>query len=367
MKKTLVLFAVCVLTSLHAYAQWSTVKYEHYYYECYGEVDLKGATFTILPADESIAPDNPKFMWYAQQTAPWVMLRGANYVTSVDEAELVLLLDYGIGETTPRVYNKPIWGRTGVISSTSTVRGNKISTTYTPSYGVTGYQQNMVNQYRKHIEMYLYDANTSNGMTLLWQAAIEMVGASSNLQSMFPAMLYKLGKEGWVGRQHSSGDKQSLFDWDWDSVYNLMLPYATRAIADNYVPWRKLWMPMSDPMTISTYDMQKKKDCYIIPSAIVQTDAFARVYFYVLCPDEPKWKISDLSNLYILLPDGKKYYAKAAQGLKKGKTLSGLRQRTFTVDFEPLPEEMQYGVRYLSIREEKKNKLIQGWVLMLEQ
>ena len=353
------LFITMLLSSMHICA----VQWERFHYESYGKVDLRGASFTILPADEAISANDPRFQWFAKQAAPYLMLRGANYVPSVENAELVLLLDFGIGETTPRVYNQPVWGRTGISSSSTTIRGNKISTTYTPSWGVIGYQQSMVNQYRKHIEMYLYDANTSEGMSLLWQASIELVGASSNLQTVFPAMMYGMARNGVMCGEANGG--VSIYDYDWNPTYNVFLGYSSQAIDQNFVPWRFLWREQTE-LSKATLQKQEAKQCVIFPRAIIQTSRVATVFFQVLSVGAPSWKISDLSNFYIEY-EGQKYYAKEANGLKKGKSLGDYNQRTFSVTFEPLPEEVQYGGRNIAIKEEKKGKIIQGWDLYIEQ
>lgn len=357
-------FALSFLFLLSFCGTLSAVTWERYHYESYGSVDLTGATIAILPADESIVATDPRFVWYAQQTVPYFELFGAEYVTNVDEAELVLLLDFGIGETTPRVYNTPIWGRTGISSSSTTIRGNKINTTYTPSYGVIGYQQNSINQYRKHIEMYLYDANTENGMSMLWQGAIELVGSTSNLQNVYSAMLCKMAMNAGLIKASNSGN-MSLFDYNCNTQNNLFLAYASKAIAEDYVSWRYLWR-YPTTLTQNTFNRQKEKQSVVLPKAIVPGNKLTRIYFDILSIDKPTWKLSDLSNIYIEYR-GKRYSAQNTWGLKKNKSIAEYGQRTFAIDFEPLPETFHYGPQDIRVIEEKKGKVLQGWDLKIEQ
>lgn len=357
-------FVFFFLFLLPIYSTVSAVTWESYHYESYGEVNLVGATLVILPADESISATDPRFVWYAQQTAPYFELFGAEYVTNVEEAELVLLLDFGIGESTPRVYNTPIWGSTGISSSTTTIRGNKINTTYNPSWGVVGYRQNSVNQYRKHIEMYLYDANTENGMSMLWQGAIELIGGTSNLQNVFSVMLCKMALNAGLIKASNSGN-MSLFDYNCNPNYNLFLGYASKAITEDYVPWRYLWR-YSTQLNNITFNKQKEKRCVILPKAIVPSNKLTRIYFEILSIDKPTWKLSDLSNIYIEYR-GKRYSAQNTWGLKKNKSIAEYGQRTFAIDFEPLPEAFHYGSQDIKIIEEKKGKILQGWDLNVQQ
>ena len=358
-------FILSFLFLLPIFSTASAVTWENYHYESYGEVNLAGATMAILPADESISATDPRFLWYAQQTAPYFELFGAEYVTNIEEAELVLLLDFGVGETTPRVYNQPIWGRTGISSSTTTIRGNKINTTYFPSWGVIGYRQNSVNQYRKHIEMYLYDGNTENGLSMLWQGAIELIGGTSNLQSVYPAMLCDMALSTGLIKASNSGSDMGIFDYECNPNFNLFIAYSSKAIAENYVPWRYLWR-YSTQLSNNTFNKQKEKQCIVLPTAIVPSKKLTRIYFRILSIGKPTWKLSDLSNIYLEY-GGKKYAAQNTWGLKKNKSIAEYGQRTFAIDFEPLPEAFLYGPQDLRIIEEKKGKILQGWDLNVKQ
>lgn len=362
MKRLLILFMTCVL-NIYMFG----ASFEQGRYESYGEVDLRGTTFTILPADESISANDPKFQWFAQQTAPYFILNGANYVTNVNDADLVLLLDYGIGETTPRMYNKPIWGQTGIRSSTSTFKGNRIKTTYTPSMGVVGYQQGTINQYRKHIELYLYNADTTEGMSLLWQLNMELIGESQDLQKMFPAMLYKFSVPSTEMMCRQANNTLYVFDYDWNVNYNCFLDYSRVAISRNLLEWRGLYIKWNN-MSIRTYKQQEAKKCVIFPKAIISNNNRTRVYFYVMTMEDTfrKWKLSNLSNLYIEYNE-KRYQALESWGLKKRKKIINSNYRTFFVEFERLPEEINYGPRELSIIEERDGKILQGWTLDIIQ
>ncbi|SVD14279.1 uncharacterized protein METZ01_LOCUS367133 [marine metagenome] len=91
-------------------------------------------------------------------------------VNSEAPARLTALLNYGIndGQTVTESYSVPIWGQTGVGSSTTTgsinMYGNYGSysgtTFYTPTYGITGFTSGTTTstQYNRAVHLDIFDS-----------------------------------------------------------------------------------------------------------------------------------------------------------------------------------------------------------------
>ena len=128
-------------------------------------------------------------------------------MTRVDEfksAELAVFLSYGIGdpEKSEYSYSLPVWGQTGVSSSYTSgsvnVYGNSGTysgtTTYTPSYGVTGYQniQGSNTTFTRHAFLTAYDLEEyrrTEKEKIIWDTRIASTGSSGDLRLVFPIMI----------------------------------------------------------------------------------------------------------------------------------------------------------------------------------
>jgi hypothetical protein len=117
---------------------------------------------------------------------------------------VAIVLSYGIGdpETTQYSYSLPVWGQTGVSSArtygTATTYGNTSyysgSTTYTPSYGVTGYTSHVGAQttYFRHALITGYDLKAfkeTEKQVQLWRTTVTSTGSSGDLRRVFPVLI----------------------------------------------------------------------------------------------------------------------------------------------------------------------------------
>lgn len=102
-------------------------------------------TFMIDTPNRAIDKGSLEFQAVADAIATSLAARGYKRVELAAEPQILVLADYSISDPIPVAssYTIPIWGQTGVSASSTygTFYGNSYSaqTTYTPTYGVTGY------------------------------------------------------------------------------------------------------------------------------------------------------------------------------------------------------------------------------------
>ncbi|MFC0141574.1 hypothetical protein ACFFJN_16550 [Erwinia mallotivora] len=122
-----------------------------------------GKKYVVVPASESLEQEDPLlYSHLAQQVKSRLTEMGYSPVDNVKQAEQVILLDYRRSGAMSKTENivMPVWGQNGI--SSATTQGNvstgtthylggstsrsaySETTTYTPSYGVTGYQNALV-------------------------------------------------------------------------------------------------------------------------------------------------------------------------------------------------------------------------------
>ena len=161
-------------------------------------------SYILFPGNEGVTKDDLQYQEYAAQVSR--VLASHDFVPAPipSKADVAIALTYGIGDpkTQQYSYSLPIFGQTGVASSTtygtaSTYGGQTTytgTTSYTPSYGVTGSSQQTVSvtQYSRFIELTAYDLKIfqiSNKQVELWKTTIASTGTSGDLRRVFPAMI----------------------------------------------------------------------------------------------------------------------------------------------------------------------------------
>jgi hypothetical protein len=161
-------------------------------------------TYLLIPGNEGVTWDDLQFQEYATYLMRVLNAQGYVLAKSADEADLAIILSYGIGDPQTHQYsfNLPTWGQTGVSSAntygTATTYGNTTSvnatTTYTPTYGVTGY--NTYTGTRTTFFRYAlitgYDFEKykeTEQQTQLWQTTITSTGSSGDLRRVFPILI----------------------------------------------------------------------------------------------------------------------------------------------------------------------------------
>ena len=186
MRKSFTLFLICMITQLLGASYYVDV-------QTYGKCSLEGKTFFLMSSDGSAATDL-EFKHYSKYVASYLIFNGGSETTQFEDADLCIFVGYGIGESRPLVRNHPIYGNDGVASvSTSTDVFGTTHSYVTPSVGVVGYTQSQTDQYRRYIDIYIYDNQSfvkDMEPEMLWKANIESIGYKNDLKALFPYMMY---------------------------------------------------------------------------------------------------------------------------------------------------------------------------------
>ncbi len=174
----------------------------------------------ILPSSEETSSDDLQFKEYASYLAKALVFKGYKVTNKKSKADLIVFLDYGIGDPVEytQTYSEPVYGQTGVASSTTTSDGfGNFYTTYQPSYGVVGTetQSHTEGIFTRYISVQAYKVINRNkkikssgdpGLDALanvenendpsvkkpkqiWKTTIVSAGPSGDLRYVFPIML----------------------------------------------------------------------------------------------------------------------------------------------------------------------------------
>jgi hypothetical protein len=171
-----------------------------------------GMTYRVWPSDENVNATDLQFREYAAQVSRTLEARGLRPVADGFPPDVIAFLDYGIGQPQSRVgsYSMPVYGQTGVASSTTyttgTATANRVGNTVygsgaatsttrnTPSFGVVGSTTQVYSytEYTRFIRVAAY-------FTSQWEQKEELVpaftteivstGTSGDLRKLFPIML----------------------------------------------------------------------------------------------------------------------------------------------------------------------------------
>jgi len=124
---------------------------------------------------------------------------------SIENAEVVIFLSYGIDTGKEVVESYPIIGQTGVSSSHSygTVQSYDSygtysgTTTYTPTYGVVGTGVTSSTEYTRFLKLDILDrkALTEKQIKKLYEAKVFSRGSSGQLSAVLPTMIKALFEE----------------------------------------------------------------------------------------------------------------------------------------------------------------------------
>lgn len=138
-----------------------------------------------------------------------------------EDANVGILLDYGITDPiiSQYTYSSPVYGQTGI--ATSQTSGNVYSysncatysqqTTYTPQYGVVGYETKVgtLVTYVRHLSLTGFDMDkfrAEGDAKELWRLHVSSVGETGDLRRIFPVLL--AGAKKYIGV--STGQKIEL-------------------------------------------------------------------------------------------------------------------------------------------------------------
>lgn len=126
-------------------------------------------------------------------------------VTPEESPEVVIAFNYGIDSGKEKLASVPIFGQTGVSSSTTygtlNTYGNygtySGTTTYTPTYGVVGSSTVSRTEFSRGLWLYIVDAKTvgTKNLNVLYEGSVKSSGSSSQLSRVMPAMVEALFKK----------------------------------------------------------------------------------------------------------------------------------------------------------------------------
>jgi len=126
--------------------------------------------------------------------------------TAQNEApDVIIVLNYGIDSGKEKSMSFPVYGQTGVSSSTThgtlNTYGNhgtySGTTTYIPTYGVVGSSTMSATEYTRGLWLYIVDAKSvgTKDLNVLYEASVKSSGSSDQLPCVMPAMIEALFKE----------------------------------------------------------------------------------------------------------------------------------------------------------------------------
>jgi hypothetical protein len=160
---------------------------------------FSGTTFTMLPLKDQEGSLEHKT--YEQAVRQELNAKGFKD-SPLEQAEVVVVLFYGIDTGKQIVSSYPIIGQTGVASSSTfgtvqrygglgTYSG---TTTYTPRYGVVGTDVTSHTQYTRFLNVDLLDKKTlaEGKIKKLYEAKVVSTGSSSQLPAVLPTMVKAL-------------------------------------------------------------------------------------------------------------------------------------------------------------------------------
>lgn len=185
-----------------------------------------GKTYFVMPSNEGVSADDLAFQAYKAQAVRALNFSGYTQVAPED-AELGIMLGYGIGDPQTQTYSVPIFGQTGTTntgtSTTGTIStyGNTgyINTTTTvqsePTYGLVGSSTQTRTTYLRYAILSAYDMRSGaqgSDFKEVWRTTVTSTGSSADLRRVFPIMM-AAGQQ-FLGKQTEQRVQQMLKETD---------------------------------------------------------------------------------------------------------------------------------------------------------
>lgn len=161
-------------------------------------------TYILLSGIKEIDETDLQFIEYSKYIDNALASKGFIKAKDKDSADVAIFLIYGIGNPQEHTYNysQPVIGQTGVSSSTTYGYINRFgntatysgSTTYTPTYGITGHVP-VSETYTTYSRYLILDAidieayKKSQKTNQIWQTTVTSTGSSGDLRIMFPILV----------------------------------------------------------------------------------------------------------------------------------------------------------------------------------
>jgi len=176
---------------------------------CYVNVDSIGNAkdnkiYILLPSNKDTKADDLQFKEYASYVNHVLQTKGFIPAKTFQKADVAIFLGYGIGDPEEHqyTYSLPSWGKTGVSSSYTTGTVSSYgsygtysgTTTYMPTYGVTGSTTHS-GSYTTYFRFMLLDAvdlneyRKSKREVQLWKTIVTSLGSSCDLRRVFPILV----------------------------------------------------------------------------------------------------------------------------------------------------------------------------------
>jgi hypothetical protein len=163
--------------------------------------------YILLPGNENCKKSDLQFIEFAEYTHKALQSAGFVKASTLDEADVGILLCYGISE--PHLYqytySLPVYGQTGISASHSQGTVNTFGNTtmysgqtnYTPSYGVVGSSTHIGTSifFARYLALSGYDlkkfkkTNKLDDLEELWSTKANSVGETGDLRLIFPILL----------------------------------------------------------------------------------------------------------------------------------------------------------------------------------
>jgi hypothetical protein len=204
-KLLIALLAGAALSLLSGCAGMSTLPVETHVDGISASTAATKKRYFLLPGDKSVQADDLQFLEFSSIVEQAMSQQGFTRANTPADSDLLVFLTYGIGDPQKQLvsYSVPVWGQTGISSSSSTgtlrnVGGGVATysgmTTYNPTYGVTGYTTNIgeITTYFRFVLIDAYDTEAyskDGSMRAVWKTKGESTGRYNDLRLVFPPMI----------------------------------------------------------------------------------------------------------------------------------------------------------------------------------
>ncbi|WP_345532026.1 hypothetical protein [Viridibacterium curvum] len=160
--------------------------------------------YVLMPGSKGVDAADLQFMEFSAYVDKVLSEKGFVKAPSFQEAEIAIFFTYAIGDpqTYQYSYSVPTWGQTGIassntygtVSSTGRTATYSGTTTYTPTYGVTGSTTQIGTNtvYSRFLFLDAYDTATyikENKMVQVWKTNVVSTGSSGDLRLVIPYMV----------------------------------------------------------------------------------------------------------------------------------------------------------------------------------
>ena len=163
---------------------------------------LEGSSFSFIALDGQQSLEHES---YCQVVRSHLSAAGMHEAPSADQALYLIAIDYFIGAPIQRTGPMPVFGQTGVSGSSTTgtiqTYGNtstvQTNTTYTPTYGVTGYVPISSMSYRRGFTLLMYDTKRvqAGDFKPSYEGKVASVGSTGALPRVLPTLIEALFQE----------------------------------------------------------------------------------------------------------------------------------------------------------------------------